>query len=109
MRILIIGINYAPEIISTAVYTTGLSNFLADEGHDIEVITALPYYPNWKIFAGWRGWVSENPKKNLKITHCPLYVPKNPTGVNRILHHISFAITSSPVALRACRKQMSYL
>lgn len=43
-RILVLGINYSPEIISTAVYTTGLAEHLAEAGHAVEVITALPYY-----------------------------------------------------------------
>ena len=41
MRILILGINYAPEIISTAVYTTGLAEHPAEEGNRGEVRTAL--------------------------------------------------------------------
>lgn len=101
MRILILGINYAPEIISTAVYTTGLAEHLADEGHRVEVITALPYYPAWRVFEGWRGfhWKRETPKPNLTVTHCPLYVPARPTGAKRILHHASFALSALPVAL----------
>lgn len=101
MRILILGINYAPEIISTAVYTTGLAEHLAQGGHDVEVITALPYYPAWRVFDGWRGlrWRDETPKPRLRVTHCPLYVPAVPSGARRILHHASFALSALPVAL----------
>ncbi|MBZ4023031.1 colanic acid biosynthesis glycosyltransferase WcaI [Rhodobacter sp. TJ_12] len=103
MKVLILGINYAPEIISTAVYSTGLAEQLAAEGHRVEVITALPYYPAWRVFEGWRGfrWRREQPANNLRVTHCPLYVPANPTGAKRIVHHASFAVAALPVALSA--------
>lgn len=107
MRILILGINYAPEIISTAVYTTGLAEHLADEGHRVEVISALPYYPAWRVFEGWRGlhWKRETPRLNLTVTHCPLYVPARPSGAKRILHHASFALSALPVAIAAALRR----
>jgi len=106
MRILILGINYSPEIISTAVYTTGLSEMLAEAGHEVRVITAQPYFPAWKVMAGWPRFAyrSEHPRPdlpNLHVTHCPLYVPANPTGAKRILHHLSFALVALPRALWA--------
>ena len=101
MRILILGINYAPEMISTAVYTTGLAEYLAKEGHEVEVVTALPYYPAWRVMDGWRGlrWRRNPAKPGLRVTHCPLYVPTTPTGPRRVLHHLSFALAALPVAL----------
>jgi len=108
MRILILGINYAPEMISTAVYTTGLARALAAEGHDVSVITAQPYYPAWRIFAGYPKFTfrADPPAEGLRVVHCPLYVPKNPTGARRILHHASFALTALPPALwRAFRQR----
>ncbi|WP_319518096.1 WcaI family glycosyltransferase [uncultured Martelella sp.] len=99
MRLLIVGINYSPEIISTAVYTSGLAEHFASEGIRTDVVTALPYYPCWKVFEGWRGirWRHEQSESGVRAVHCPLYVPKNPTGIRRILHHASFAVTALPV------------
>ena len=101
MRILILGINYAPELISSAVYTTGLAERMAQEGHEVEVVSALPYFPAWRVFEGWRGirWRRETPLPRLRVTHCPLYVPSTPSGARRILHHASFALSAFPVAV----------
>lgn len=101
MRILLLGINYAPEIISTAVYSTGLAEEMSRRGAKVEVVTALPYYPAWRVFEGWRGpfWRREKSAEGVRIVHCPLYVPRNPTGMRRILHHASFALTTLPVAV----------
>lgn len=106
LSILIIGINFAPEIISTGVYTTGMAQFLARRGHKIGVVTAHPYYPEWRVRVGWPRLryvksVVDQDDKNLRVTHCPIYVPSHPTGLRRIVHHISFALTSLPPAIAA--------
>ena len=100
MRILILGINYAPEMIGTGPLSTGLAEGLARQGADVHVITAKPYYPAWRIFDGWRRpfW-RRRTENGVKVVHCPLYVPRNPTGSRRILHHASFALAALPVAL----------
>jgi colanic acid biosynthesis glycosyl transferase WcaI len=100
MRVLVICINYAPEIISTGVYTTGMAEYMARHDVQTDVVTALPYYPAWKIFDGWgRLWRRRVSENGVRICHCPLYVPSNPTGAKRILHYISFALSALPVAL----------
>ncbi|MBY6048797.1 WcaI family glycosyltransferase [Vannielia litorea] len=101
LKILLLGINYAPEIISTAVYNTDLAEGMASRGAEVRVVAAKPYYPEWRVRKGWRGpfWRNRRSETGVKITHCPLYVPANPTGLKRILHHASFAITALPIAL----------
>lgn len=103
MRIMIVGINYAPEIISIAVYSTGLAEYLARNGHQVEVVTAVPYFPAWRVFDGWRGlrWRRETPAPGLRVTHCPIYVPAKPSGAKRILHYATFALSALPIALMA--------
>jgi colanic acid biosynthesis glycosyl transferase WcaI len=96
MRILILGINYAPETVGIAVYTSGLAEALAERGHDVAVIAAQPYYPSWKIADEHRGlaWREEEVTTRLRVVRCPLYVPAQPTGAKRILHHASFALSA---------------
>ena len=101
MRVLIVGINYRPEVISCAVYTTGLAEDLARQGARVEVVSALPYFPDWRVFDGWRGpvWRRARGPEGIRVVHCPLYVPRKPTGARRVLHHASFALSALPVAL----------
>lgn len=101
MKILVLGINHDPEIISTAVYTGGMVEFLSKAGHHVQVVTALPYYPAWKIMQGWPrfSYRFRTAEFGAKIAHCPLYVPALPSGLKRILHHLSFALTALPVAI----------
>ena len=100
MKILTIGINYAPELIANAVYSTGLTEWLAEHGHQVRMVTAMPYYPAWKVSDGYPNYryLTHSTQAGVRVTHCPLYVPSNPTGAKRILHHASFALSSLPRA-----------
>jgi colanic acid biosynthesis glycosyl transferase WcaI len=105
MRILLVGINYAPDLIGVAKYNTELCEGLASFGHEVRVITAPPYYPEWYIPRDYRGWSYRRETINgISVTRSPIYVPSKPTGAKRLLHHASFALTSPwPVLSSALR------
>ena len=46
MKILIYGINYAPERPASAKYSAEMAEWLAARGHSVSVVTAPPYYHN---------------------------------------------------------------
>ncbi|MDB5539293.1 MAG: colanic acid biosynthesis glycosyltransferase WcaI [Devosia sp.] len=92
MRLLILGLNYAPERVGIAVYTTGMAEGLAAEGHEVLVIAGQPYYPAWRIVDGHRAWSFSTAEENgVAVTRVPHYIPAHPTGSRRLLHHASFA------------------
>jgi colanic acid biosynthesis glycosyl transferase WcaI len=95
MKILVYGINYYPERIGIGKYSTEMCEWLAKKGHNVKVITAMPYYPNWKIMEGYEKklWFTEV-VNDVTIYRCPLYVPSRVTGLTRIFHEISFALSS---------------
>ncbi|MGI4816340.1 MAG: glycosyltransferase WbuB [Janthinobacterium lividum] len=96
MKILIYGINFSPELTGTGKFTGDMSHWLAFEGHDIRVVTAPPYYPSWRIGDGFSSFAYRIEKRDrMKIYRCPLYVPANPSGLKRILHLLSFAVSSA--------------
>lgn len=101
MRLQFIGINYDPEIIGIGPYSTGLTEYLAGAGHRVTVITAQPYYPQWRIREGWPRWHWRREKSGdgLRIIHCPLYVPRQPSALRRMVHYASFTLSALPVAL----------
>jgi colanic acid biosynthesis glycosyl transferase WcaI len=105
MRILLVGINYAPELIGVAKYNTELCEALAAAGHEVRVVTAPPYYPEWSIPKAYKSWFyRSNVINDVSITRAPIYVPKKPSGAKRLLHHFSFALTSAgPVISQALR------
>ena len=97
MRILIYGINYSPELTGIGKYTGEMGSWLAQQGHTVEVITALPYYPEWDIHAAYqgKGWHTEC-VEGATVHRSPLYVPKSVSALRRILHEFSFVAGSLP-------------
>src|SRR5579859_2240191 len=100
MRFLIIGINFAPEPTGVGKSTGEMARWLAQRGHEISVITARPYYPEWKRARGFSGytWRAES-WEGCHVVRCPLYVPGRQTGLQRILHLASFGISAIPAVL----------
>ncbi len=101
LRVAILGINYAPEEIGIARYTTDMAEVLVARGHHIEVIVGKPYYPEWSIYLAYRkrGW-HRAIERGVAITRCPHYVPAQPNGGRRIMHLASFAAAALGPALR---------
>ncbi|MEP0069099.1 glycosyltransferase WbuB [Pyruvatibacter sp.] len=96
MRILIHGINYTPDEIGIPKYTTEMAEWFAARGHQVRVVTAPPYYPAWKVpsaYKSLRKW--RETLNKVRIVRSPIYVPDNPTGLKRLLHLTSFAVTSA--------------
>src|SRR5882757_7908513 len=105
MRILVVGINYAPDQIGVAKYNAELCEGLVAEGHQVQVITAPPYYPSWRIPQEFSASFFRARELNgVLLTRTPIYVPRKPTGAKRLLHHASFALTSmGPVIEKSLR------
>lgn len=95
MRLLILGLNYAPEKVGIAVYTTGMAEALAADGHEVRVIAGQPYYPAWRIAKGYSPWAFTLAEENgVSIARVPHYIPAYPSGAKRLLHHASFAVAT---------------
>lgn len=101
LKILLYGINFSPELTGIGKYTGEMAAWLTAHGHDVRVVTAPPYYPNWTIGAGYsnKTWRRER-WQGVDVWRCPLWVPAHPGGAKRLLHLASFALGSLPVMLR---------
>lgn len=101
MRLLFLGLNYAPELTGIGKYSGEMMEWFAARGHDVRVVTAPPYYPTWRVNRGYSQWRYEREVSpaGAVIYRCPLWVPQRPTGFKRILHLSSFALSSLPVML----------
>ena len=103
LRLLIYGINYAPELTGIGKYTGEMCAWLAGRGHEVRVVTAPPYYPAWRVREDYRGrgYLREGGGPGEAVVfRCPLWVPAKPTGLTRMVHLISFALSSLPRLLQ---------
>lgn len=100
-RILIYGINFPPEQIGVGKYTGEMAAWLSGRGDELRVVTAPPYYPEWRVRDGYTGsGFRVEQWQGLKVWRCPIWVPGFPTGLKRILHLLSFALSSAPAMVR---------
>ena len=101
MRILVYGINFPPEPIGIGKFTGEMVEWLASQGHEVRVIASQPYYPDWRVMPGYNGaQYSRIQWMGATVWRCPVWVPRRPSGAKRILHYISIALSSAPIALR---------
>jgi colanic acid biosynthesis glycosyl transferase WcaI len=101
MKILVYGINYAPELTGIGKYTAEMAETLGASGHEVRVLCAPPYYPQWHVAKGFSGYRYATEHRNrVRVWRAPLWVPSRPKGARRIAHLASFAISSMPVLLR---------
>lgn len=101
MKILLYGINFAPDVTGIAKYTTEMATWLAAQGHEVRVVTAPPYYPDWRVREGYSAW--RNAPETLggvSVHRTPLWIPRSLNGFTRLLHLLSFAIGSVPKLLQ---------
>ena len=119
MRILIHGLNFAPELVGVGKYTGEMAEWLAARGHQVRAVTAPPFHPQCQVAAGFSAWRYARQDFNcpraqhlqpnsaftsghLRVLRCPLWVPLHPSAIKRILHLASFALASFPVMLSQC-------
>jgi colanic acid biosynthesis glycosyl transferase WcaI len=100
MRIIVWGVNYAPEFTGIAPHSAALCKFLLGQGHDVEMVTSFPYYPTWQKRPEDRGRLYRTDLVNCVPAHrCWHFVPARVSALKRIFHEGSFVIMSTLRAL----------
>jgi colanic acid biosynthesis glycosyl transferase WcaI len=96
MRVVVWGINYAPEFTGIAPHSVALCEFLSGQGHDVEMVTSFPYYPTWQKRPEDRGRLYRTDLVNgVRVHRCWHFVPARVSALKRILHEGSFVFTST--------------
>ena len=104
MRILIYSYNYFPEPIGIAPLMTELAEGLVGRGHEVRVVTAMPWYPQREIYPGYKGKPYLTEKRNgVYIQRNYVWVRPHPGLVDRVLLDGSFVISSCLHALQGTR------
>ena len=96
-KIVIIGINYAPEDSAIGLYTTEKAEYLVSKGFDVTVITGFPYYPQWEIRPDYKSkkYLEKEIINGVHVFRSKQYVPKDPTFIKRIVHLTSFTFADN--------------
>ncbi|MBI1203474.1 MAG: WcaI family glycosyltransferase [Rhodopseudomonas sp.] len=98
LRVFFYCMNYSPEPTGVGRYTGDIGSYLAGRGVAVEVVTAAPHYPGWKVFDSFRNRYSTGSIGGVTLSRCPLLLKSGMGGIWRLLAPLTFAITSAPVA-----------
>ena len=92
-----------PELVGIGKFTGEMAIYLAQKGHDIRVVTAPPYYPEWRIGEAYSAWAYKKEiiesTRPINVYRCPLWIPRKLSGLKRMIHLASFTASSFPVML----------
>jgi colanic acid biosynthesis glycosyl transferase WcaI len=101
MRVLLYSVNFAPEPTGIGKYSGEMAEWLVEQGHSVRVIAAPPYYPQWQLDAAYGKFSYRRETwQGVDVWRAPIWVPKKPGGVIRVIHLLSFAISSFPLMIR---------
>jgi len=98
-KIILYGMNFAPEITGVGKYTGEIADYLTGQGAHVTVVTTPPHYPGWSVRDGYTNSYSVERKKDTTIFRVPLFLKENMGGIWRLIAPLSFAATSAPVVL----------
>jgi colanic acid biosynthesis glycosyl transferase WcaI len=91
-KVLVIGLNYTPEVTGISPYTSSFARGLAQRSVKVAALTAHPHYPEWKVRAGYGQWTSTEVIDGVPVTRLRHYVPAKPGGLNRMVSELTFGV-----------------
>ena len=95
MRVIVWGINYAPEFTGIAPHSVALCEFLSARGHDVEMVSTFSYYPTWRKLPEDEGKLYRTDLINgVPVHRCWHFVPARVSALKRIIHEATFIKTS---------------
>ena len=91
MKLLILSMNFSPELTGIGKYSGEMADGLAERGHEVVVVCAPPYYPAWKVGDGHAAdrYTCERPRPGVTVYRCPLWVPQRPSAASRPVGSLS--------------------
>ena len=103
LKILVLAQYFAPEIGASQVRLSSFCREVAEAGHSVEIVTAMPHHPAGQIFPEYQGkfYCREN-WEGLTVHRVWLYAA-NSSNLKRLMNYASFCLTCLFGLARASR------
>jgi glycosyltransferase involved in cell wall biosynthesis len=93
MRILLLTQWFEPEPTFKGM---AFARQLLSQGHDVEVLTGFPNYPEGKLYDGYRvRWRTRETIEGVSIIRVPLFASHDAAALRRVWNYASFALSAS--------------
>jgi colanic acid biosynthesis glycosyl transferase WcaI len=93
MRILFITQWFQPEDLFKGL---PLAKELSKLGHQVEVLTGFPNYPQGRLYYGYKiRFLQRETMEGVSVIRVPLYPSHDKSGLKRIINYISFAFSAA--------------
>ncbi|WP_417736889.1 glycosyltransferase family 4 protein [Rosistilla oblonga] len=94
-RVLILTQYFPPETGAPQARLFEMAKRLVARGYDVEVLTAMPNYPQGKIYNGYRGkWHVVEEIEGMRVIHSPIFPSRSARLVPRLASYFSFVVSS---------------
>src|SRR5690242_2013088 len=74
-----------------------LTYHLRRRGHDVVVLTAMPNYPEGKVFAGYRGLLRRERRENGDVIRTWIWPSASKQLIPRLLSYLSFTVSAATI------------
>jgi colanic acid biosynthesis glycosyl transferase WcaI len=102
IRALLVTSNFWPERTGIGQVNTEFARFLARKGVEVDVVAAHPYYPEWRVYDGYRTRLSVTERLDgIRIRRSWHYTAPSPGAGARMLHEFTLALFAIPNLIRA--------
>lgn len=109
MNFLVLTLYFPPEIGAAPTRLDAMTRELTRLGHDVEVVTGMPNYPQGKIFPGYRGSFYRREVRYRVVIHRVWLYPTVGRGLGRLLNYVSFSFFSLFGLFRAKRPDFLFV
>ena len=109
MRFLVLTQYFPPEVGAAQLRLAATVDELRRQGHEVEVVTALPNYPTGAIYPEYRGRVYAREERDGLVIHRVWLYAATGAGVRRVLNFASFVATSLLGLVRARRPDFIFV
>ncbi len=102
MRILFIKQLFTPEPTARAL---DFAKGLAEQGHEVQVLTGFPSYPYGKIYEGYKQRLFQREMVDgVELIRIPIFPDQSKSGLKRMLNYVSYLLSVAFIGVFLVRK-----
>jgi glycosyltransferase involved in cell wall biosynthesis len=94
MQLLFVSNYFPPEVNAPATRTYEHAKQWVEDGHDVEILTAVPNFPEGEVYDGYENQFYREEIEGIDVIRVPMYVTENSGIVRRSLSYLSFMLSA---------------